>query len=297
MKKPFQLHLAKRRGELTAKEHKFTSFPVDPAKIAAMNDILVQPKPDTEEGVSGMLLRHGDTFGIMYATHLKNEGFERFSIAHELGHYFLDGHIDHVLPKEGFHASRAGFVTADVYELEADHFAAGLLMPEHLFRRTIGQTSPGLIAIEYMRGKCQTSMEATAIRYAELSEDPVTVILSTGKTIDYCCMSESMKSLPGLSWLRKGSSVPPNTATSAINSDKQRVLSAGREVREIDLLDWLGGDRSIAAIEEVVGLGRYGKTLTILHCPDVVDERYADETVDEEDEGDLVDRWTPRFHR
>ena len=93
-------------------------------------DIKVEGKPDTADGVSGMLLRHGNNFGIVYATHIPSEGFQRFSIGHELGHYFLDGHVDQILPKDGVHVSRAGFVSADPYELEADQFAAGPLMPE-----------------------------------------------------------------------------------------------------------------------------------------------------------------------
>jgi Zn-dependent peptidase ImmA (M78 family) len=36
-----------------------------------------------------MLLRHGNAFGILYATHIPSEGFQRFSIGHELGHYFI----------------------------------------------------------------------------------------------------------------------------------------------------------------------------------------------------------------
>lgn len=111
-------------GEKVAIDGGFTELPVDPFEIAARHEIVVQAKPDTAVGVSGLLVRHGDTFGILYATHIDNEGFQRFSVAHELGHYFLDGHPEHVL-RDGMHESRAGFVTGDPFELEADHFAAG----------------------------------------------------------------------------------------------------------------------------------------------------------------------------
>src|SRR5690606_27429360 len=136
--------------------------------------------PDAEEGVSGMLLRNGNSFGILYAIQVESEGFQRFSIAHELGHYFLDGHIDHVIPGDGFHASRAGFSSDDQYELEADHFAAGLLMPAALFRRELNRHDPGLEAVEALAKTCLTSLTATAIRYAELSTDAVAVVMSTG---------------------------------------------------------------------------------------------------------------------
>jgi hypothetical protein len=35
---------------------------------------------------------------------------------HELGHYFLPGHVDAVLTDDGIHEYRAGLVTADPYD-------------------------------------------------------------------------------------------------------------------------------------------------------------------------------------
>lgn len=291
----FRLKMAKQKAEALVRDLKIDSLPVDPFAIAARHDIIVEPKPDAAEGVSGMLLRHGDVFGILYATHVRSEGFQRFSVAHELAHYFLDGHIDHVLPKDGVHASHAGFVSADPYELEADNFAAGLLMPASLFRRALGKHDPGLAAVESVAGLCRTSLTATAIRYAELSEDAVAVAISTGATIDYCCLSDLMKSLPQLAWLRKGTPVPLGTATAKFNASPDRIAGAERADAEIDIMDWLAGKKSVSATEEVIGLGSYGKTLTVLTCPSLVDETYQDE--DEDEETDLEERWTPRFRR
>ena len=290
MSQAFRLKMAKQKAQAFLKEEGITSLPVDPFAIAASRDIFVKAKPDTTEGVSGMLLRHGDSFGILYATHIPSEGFQRFSVAHELGHYLLDGHIDHVLPRDGIHVSHAGFVSADPYELEADYFAAGLLMPKEPFRRAIGRRDPGLAVIEAMASDCRTSLTATAIRYAELTDDAVGIIISTGQTIDYCFLSEAMKSLPQLRWLRKGSPVPKGTETARLNANSDRILMADRAEDEIDLMDWLGGTRSTMVVEEVVGLGRYGKTLTVL----------SSDTIGQEDEDDIdddEDNWTPRFHR
>ncbi|WP_137391934.1 ImmA/IrrE family metallo-endopeptidase [Rhodoligotrophos defluvii] len=291
----FRLKMAKQKGEALVRELGIDSLAVDPLAIATSRDIVVEAKPDAEPGVSGMLLRHGDAFGILYATHVQSEGFQRFSIAHELGHYFLDGHIDHVLPKDGVHASHAGFVSADPYELEADNFAAGLLMPAHLFRKALGRHEPGFVAVESVAGLCRTSLTATAIRYAELTDDAVAVVVSTGATIDYCCLSDTMKSLPQLTWLRKGSPVPRGTATARLNGNGGRVAAADRAEADVDIMDWLGGTRSVSGTEEVIGLGGYGKTLTVLTCPSLVDETYQED--DGEDEEDLIDRWMPHFRR
>jgi hypothetical protein len=61
-------------------------------------------------------------------------------------------------------------------------------------------------------------------------------------------------------------------------------------------VDWLGGVRSVRGTEEVVGLGGYGKTLTVLTCPSLVDETYQD-PADDDDEADIAESWTPRFRR
>jgi len=291
----YRLKMAKQKGEFLVRERRIDSLPVDPFLIAADHDIVVEPKPDTEPGVSGMLLRHGDVFGILYATHIPSEGFQRFSVGHELGHYFLDGHIDHVLPEDGVHASHAGFVSADPYELEADHFSAGLLMPDHLFRRALSRAGQGLAAVESVAGLCRTSLTATAIRYAELTDDAAAVVVSTGKTIDYCFLSDAIKSLPQLTWLRKDTPVPQETATARFNADPDRVANADRAATDADVMDWLGGTRSIEVVEEIIGLGSYGKTLTVLTCPSFVDIAYQDE--DEDEDSDLEERWTPRFRR
>jgi hypothetical protein len=173
--------------------------------------------------------------------------FHRFSIGHELGHYFLEGHIDHVLPEDGMHTSYAGFVSADPYELEADQFAAGLLMPSAPFKRALARQDPGLEVVESLAGLCKTSLTATAIRYAELTEDAVAIVISTGPTIDFCFLSDTMKSLPQLAWLRKGTPLPTGTATAQLNANARRVTDGERAEADIDIMDWLGGTRSARA--------------------------------------------------
>ena len=287
----FRLEMAKQKAEKFLEQENLINLPIDPFAIAESREIVVEAKPDAKEGVSGMLLRHGDSFGILYAAHIPNEGFQRFSVAHELGHYFLEGHIDHVLPEDGIHASNAGFVSTDPYEQEADCFAAGLLMPRAPVRREMQRFDPGLDAIEALSTKCKTSLTATAIRYAELTEDAIAVIVSTGKSVDYCFLSEAMRTLPEITWPRKGSLVPQATETAHFNGAPARVLNAERTEAEIDVLDWLGGTKSIIVMEEVIGLGRYGKTLTVLSSQSIGQE----DEEDEEDEERLIESWTPRF--
>ncbi|MDE1568246.1 ImmA/IrrE family metallo-endopeptidase [Aquabacter sp. P-9] len=293
MSRVFSLKLARQTAEAFLTEEGITALPVDPFAIAESRDITVQGKPEEHDGVSGMLLRHGNDFGIIYATRIPSIGFQRFSVSHELGHYFLPGHVDQVL-KNGLHVSRAGFITNDPYELEADHFAAGLLMPETPFRKAMGLYDPGLDAIDAVSELCLTSRTATAIRFAELSNVAVAVIVSTGAAIDYCFMSDAMKSLPKLDWIRKGSPLPKGTATARLAARSDAVLAGERVAEEVDVSDWLGGTTKATVSEEAVGLGRYGKVLTILVSTSIGQDEDSDD--DDKDEN-LIESWTPRFRR
>lgn len=293
MSKVFSLKMARQTAEVFLKEEGITTLPVDPFAIAESRDIIVEGKLEKTDGVSGMLLRHGNNFGIIYTTHIPSQGFQRFSVSHELGHYFLPGHVDQVL-KDGAHVSRAGFITADPYELEADHFAAGLLMPEIPFRNAMDRHDPGLAAIEAMANLCLTSLTATAIRFAELTDAAVAVIMSTGDKIDYCFLSDAMKTLPKLDWLRKGSPLPTRTATARLTGQPRCVLAGDRIVDAVDMRDWLGGTTRAEVSEEAIGLGQYGKVLTILASSTIGQEYEPDENEDDED---MIERWTPRFRR
>ncbi len=267
------------------------SLPIDPFAVARDRKIEVVAKPARDAGVSGMLIRVGNEFAIAYSTHIDNEPFQRFSVSHELGHYFLPGHVDAVMDERGIHESRAGFASNDRYEIEADRFAAGFLMPRHLFFPALQKSGQGLAAVERLATLCETSLHATAIRYTQCARDPVAIVLSIGNRIDHCFMSESLKALGGIDWIRKREAVPRNTPTFAFNQDDENVRRAVRIEDTSNLQDWFGGHRSIEVSEDVIGLGRYGKTLTVLYDIDLPSED------EEEDEAALVESWTPRFRR
>lgn len=271
------------------RDHGLTSLPVDPIELAESIGISVRPK--AVAGVSGMLLRVGNDFGIIYSTHIQSLGFQRFSVAHELGHYFLPGHVEAVFRSGEVHKSNAGFGSSDRYELEADHFASALLMPESLFAAAAAECGEGLSAIEQMAERCVTSLTATAIRYTQYTDEMVAIVMSSGKQIDYCFMSKALQEIAGKNRIAKGDQLPPGTPTSNFNKDPDRVKRAERNSGTSDLQDWIGGRRSIELCEEVVGLGGYAKTLTVLTPTAPVD---ADEL--EQDE-EIEDSWVPRFRR
>lgn len=284
-----RLKFARLRGEGIAKDYGFAEFPVDPFSVAAQVGIEVQAKPESAVGVSGMLLRHGDNFGIIYATHLNNSGFERFSVAHELGHYFLPGHMEQILPNNAkIHESRGNFRSNDIFELEADHFAAGLLLPSSLIKKHLGRFKDGLKAIIEISTLAQTSLLATAIAYIQTTPCPAAIIISSGKTMEYGFLSQPLLGVKDLDRPYRGALLSSDSLTIDFNADEAKITSAQKTMGTIDISDWLGG-RSIDGKEEVIGLGAYGKTLTILTCPNYP----TDGEVTEDDE--LEASWTPRL--
>ena len=180
----FRLTMATQTGEKLARDEGFSAFPVDPIAIARKHGIHVEQKPPDMKGISGALIFADPSPIIIYSTEHANEGFENFSVAHELGHYFLPGHPDEIMKAGGAHMSRSGFSQGDSsIELEADHFAAGLLMPSYLVRKSLGSGQIGLKGIRDMAGQATASLTAAAIRAAECAEHPMCIIVSEGPTV------------------------------------------------------------------------------------------------------------------
>jgi hypothetical protein len=264
---------AEGEAENVIKQHGFTALPICPFTIAKNADITVQPKDSDEPGVSGFLIRVGNVFGIQYARHIANEGFIRFTVAHELGHYFLPGHPAALFPNgDGLHRSRSGFISHDRHERQADQFASALLMPETLFTRAIDKAGQGFSAIQSLAGLCKTSITATAIRFAKYTDDPVAVIVSSGTRVEYCFLSERLKDVKGLQWLKKGDLIAPASTTAGFNKNPTNVSEARQDDGCCSLDDWFDGAPEIEMNEDVVGLGTYGKTLTVLFTEEGIED-------------------------
>lgn len=106
-------------------------------------------------------------------------------------------------------------------------------------------------------------------------------------------MSKALRECDGIDWIRKKQSLPSNSATRIFNGDQERVTRSDRVETETVFQDWFGGHLRIKVREDVVGLGSYGKTLTVLHGIELPED--ADDLDDDED--NLAESWTPRFRR
>jgi Zn-dependent peptidase ImmA (M78 family) len=287
----FRIAWARQCGERKAKEHGFDTFPVDPHRIAEDEDIHIIPKRPDQPGVSGGIIFSDAGVAIFHSTDIANAGFQRFTIAHELGHYFLEGHPEEVQKVAPIHVSRAGFTQGDSsIELEADHFASGLLMPTRLVRGALDRGPVGLAGIEELADRSECSLTASAIRAAECSPYPMAIVVSRGERICYGFLSDGFKQLKPRAFPRKGDLLP-ESITRAFNADPGDVASGRRMTGETSLSEWFDGPVGVRLDEEVIGLGSYGFTLSVFSSEDLPEEPNEEE----DEEAALEERWRPRF--
>jgi Zn-dependent peptidase ImmA (M78 family) len=114
---------------------------------------------------------------------IPHRGRRRFAIAHELGHMELK-HNPGAPTECGEKQFAQWYKSQNDQELEANLFAAELLMPEKMFRGKLERTLPSFELIDQLADHFQTTLTATAIRYIDLCEEPCAIVFSTdGKVV------------------------------------------------------------------------------------------------------------------
>jgi hypothetical protein len=137
-----------------------------------------------------------------------------------------------------------------------------LLIPEFLFHKHRTEFPTGLDGVKGLAELFQTSLTATGIRYATLCTEPVAVVVSEGERVLYSVLSKAFVSRFGEPATPKGRfrNVPLESVTQKLNAGG-KVVAEERGV--VPAKRWFP-EASGEVAEEVIGLGRYGKTLTVL---------------------------------
>lgn len=102
-------------------------------------------------------------------------------------------------------------------------------------------------------------------------------------------MSDTLREIKGLEWLRKSALLPQGSAARQLNGDGESVARADRTEVSGNLQDWFGGSIDANLYEEALGLGSYSKTLSVLSIEELPDN--------EELEEELAESWTASFKR
>ena len=115
----------------------------------------------------------------------------RFTLAHELGHYFIDTH--RIGLKNGLlepHPSEINKKQFTTIEREADYFASCLLMPESRFLRDIGNKKFSFEVIDFLKSEYKVSRTACAFRFAEIGNHPIMVVYAENNIIKWAHPSD-----------------------------------------------------------------------------------------------------------
>ena len=115
-----------------------TEAPVPVETIAEELGADVQIEP-LEGGLSGVLYRDGDR-KVIGVNGWHAEVRQRFTIAHELGHLQL--HQDTLFVDGLLHRDTMSSRAVNTHEIEANAFAAELLMPRHILLEELRQRIP-----------------------------------------------------------------------------------------------------------------------------------------------------------
>ncbi|MBN1344547.1 MAG: ImmA/IrrE family metallo-endopeptidase [Phycisphaerae bacterium] len=165
-------------AEAVADEH-CPNGGVDPEAVADANGITISFGP-YQSSFDGMLEHRAGRFHIycnLDRVRRRDSPRARFTLAHELGHYYLDEHRNALAAGlAGAHGSQCQYESRNLVEQEADHFASNLLMPPRRFVAAAKGLPPGLEGIMSLARRFNTSITSTAIRYAATDVAPCAVI-------------------------------------------------------------------------------------------------------------------------
>jgi len=239
----------------------------------------------------GLLTDREKSEGTILVNRRSHHKRQRFTIGHELGHFLMPLH----LPERGteFMCTSADMKKADLYktmdhaarmEVEANRFAANILMPAPLFQRDLNRSAaPDLDMLVRLADRYDTSKEATARRFCELHDTPTAAVFSKDGRFIYAVKGRAFPFIP----LQKGNAIPQGSLTARFTGTEGTTS----DMDGVDASLWVDAKpyaRHQLLEQALIQID--GFRLTLLQ----VDEEEIEAA---EEEGDLVESYTPRFRR
>ncbi len=159
-------------------------------EIAMALDI-IEIREETPKAFEGALfMTPGRGYGAIIINKASMRQRQRFTIAHELGH-FLNPHHRPANAKAFFctvsdlgATGTSGAGAPSRQEAEANRFAIDLLAPAHAFAEAVGDV-PDLQQVCYLASALDLSREACARRYIELRPWPCALVFSKDGVVRY----------------------------------------------------------------------------------------------------------------
>ncbi len=200
-----EANLMERAGEAAEEILRFArerKAPIDPLGIAAAeHDQLRVIGDDFKNAFDGQLEYHKKQKRfLLFYNNKYDRGLPpgehhprtRFSIAHELGHFYLERHNEYLRKGGRKHGSKGEFSNDYITEREADSFAANLLMPGFLIEELVNEGELSIDRIEELAGTFKTSLLSTARRAVAVSDFPCAVVGISDGAVGWVCRPQSL---------------------------------------------------------------------------------------------------------
>lgn len=242
-------------------------LPIDFSKICYEEGIELAPGEYSDNFHGRLEFHPSEAVFILYHPKFDvdaKNGRIRFSICHELGHYFIEEHRNLIVSGK-VHNSLEPFKPAkNRIEGEADRFAAALLIPEHCFWAFMGSRKElPLSEILRLAHFAQTSIQAAAFRYVSLTNEPCVAVVSKGNQVlrSYSSPSADARGFHSLgnTWVPDDS-----TALRCLNANPFKVIE-GHSNTSFWFSERGYGSR---LWEESIRIGMSNFSLTVLSWPE-----------------------------
>lgn len=212
----------RRPEELLARCYVDSPEDIDLEVIAFEAGLKVRDRPMT--GCEASLVGYGDR-GIVTVTTGTSPERRRFSIAHEIGHWEQHRGQSFACRVD----ERALDKAEKSKEREADDYASSLMMPTGMFKEAISARKGGvsLAVVGDLGSTFKASFPAAAIRFAELSGEPVMLIFNGANTGRW--WSARSKRVPEHLWLKRqvdGDSYASDLVQAAVSTKRQGKMPA-----------------------------------------------------------------------
>lgn len=176
MKPDFDTDAIEKRAWDLLKRYDASQLPIDVYQIAETLGIAIQFE-ELDDDVSGLLLIENDQ-ATMAINETQHPNRQRFTIAHEIGHFMLHRQSENSLfvdkKYEVYRRDEKSSDGDDRQEREANRFAAALLMPKEILKKEIKRQQLDLIddTDAYVLAKrFGVSTQALGFRLARLEFD------------------------------------------------------------------------------------------------------------------------------
>lgn len=185
----------------------------------------------------------------------------RFTLAHELGHFFIDEHRKGLMSgKFTPHPSFISLANDNLVEMEADYFASCLLMPKAKIRETSSGKNFSFESIYYISELFQTSILATLIRFAEVGTHEIFVVVSKNNTVKWFLKSKDFPPYPFR--FKVGGKLPPTTVAGEYFIKKDSKFT---DIEQVFVDDWFYGNNGSRSMnEQCLYMDTYGYVVSLI---------------------------------